>query len=80
MLIKTRQEGEIYDTTKEPHYIDPLANPFTCLRDLDYLKELGINLVRVYQIHPNANHDVCMNAFAEAGFMYWRIYPNQQYQ
>ncbi|KHC40280.1 hypothetical protein MGO_00221 [Candida albicans P76055] len=64
---KTRQEGEIYDTTKEPHYIDPLANPFTCLRDLDYLKELGINLVRVYQIHPNANHDVCMNAFAEAG-------------
>ena len=28
---------------------------------------MGINLVRVYQIHPNANHDVCMNAFAEAG-------------
>ncbi|CAX44480.1 pH-regulated cell-wall GPI-anchored 1,3-beta-glucanosyltransferase, putative [Candida dubliniensis CD36] len=64
---KTRQEGEIYDTNKEPNYIDPLANPFTCLRDLDYLKELGINLVRVYQIHPNANHDICMNAFAKAG-------------
>ena len=64
---KSRQEGEIYDATKEPHYVDPLANPFTCLRDLEYLKELGVNVIRVYQINPNANHDVCMNAFAEAG-------------
>ncbi|RLV92165.1 13-beta-glucanosyltransferase PGA5 [Spathaspora sp. JA1] len=64
---KTRQEGEIYDNSKEPHYIDPLANPYTCLRDLDYLKELGVNVVRVYQILPTANHDVCMNAFADAG-------------
>ncbi|RCK55568.1 1,3-beta-glucanosyltransferase PGA5 [Candida viswanathii] len=64
---KSRQEGEIYDATKEPHYVDPMANPFTCLRDLEYLKELGVNVIRVYQINPNANHDVCMNAFAEAG-------------
>ncbi|KAG7662112.1 uncharacterized protein J8A68_004374 [[Candida] subhashii] len=64
---KTRQEGEMYDNSKEPHYIDSMANPFSCLRDLEYLKELGVNLVRVYQILPTANHDVCMNAFAEAG-------------
>ncbi|EGW34854.1 uncharacterized protein SPAPADRAFT_145406 [Spathaspora passalidarum NRRL Y-27907] len=64
---KTRQEGELYDNSKEPHYIDPLANPITCLRDLEYLKELGVNVVRVYQILPTANHDVCMNAFADAG-------------
>ncbi|KAL6453862.1 LOW QUALITY PROTEIN: PGA5 1 [Candida maltosa Xu316] len=64
---KSRQEGEVYDTSKEPHYIDPLANPFTCLRDLEYLKELGVNVVRVYQISPTANHDVCMEAFGEAG-------------
>ncbi|KAI5959557.1 uncharacterized protein KGF55_005201 [Candida pseudojiufengensis] len=64
---KTRQEGEIYDTTKETNYIDPLSNPFTCLRDLENLVELNINVVRIYQINPLANHDVCMNAFASEG-------------
>lgn len=64
---KSREEGEVFDTTTETNYIDPLANPFTCLRDLQYLKELGVNVVRIYQINPNANHDVCMEAFAEAG-------------
>ncbi|KAI3404943.2 hypothetical protein KGF56_002272 [Candida oxycetoniae] len=64
---KSRQEGEVYDTSKETNYIDPLANPFTCLRDLEHLKELGVNVVRIYQINPLANHDVCMNAFANAG-------------
>ncbi|KAI5949687.1 hypothetical protein CANMA_005494 [Candida margitis] len=64
---KSREEGEVFDTTTETNYIDPLANPFTCLRDLDFLKELGVNVVRIYQINPNANHDVCMDAFAEAG-------------
>ncbi|KAG5421782.1 hypothetical protein I9W82_000874 [Candida metapsilosis] len=64
---KSREEGEVFDTTTETNYIDPLANPFTCLRDLQYLKELGVNVVRIYQINPDANHDVCMDAFAEAG-------------
>lgn len=45
-------------------YIDSLALPTLCLKDLEYLKELGVNTVRVYQIDPAANHDVCMNAFA----------------
>ncbi|ODQ77131.1 carbohydrate-binding module family 43 protein [Babjeviella inositovora NRRL Y-12698] len=48
-------------------YIDPLANTTTCLRDLRYLKDLGINTVRVYSINPMADHDTCMNAFGEAG-------------
>ncbi|CAK9438561.1 uncharacterized protein LODBEIA_P27850 [Lodderomyces beijingensis] len=64
---KTRQEGEVYDPVKETNYIDPMSNPFSCLRDLEHLKELGINLVRIYQINPLANHNVCMDAFAEAG-------------
>ncbi|KAI5967083.1 hypothetical protein KGF57_000512 [Candida theae] len=64
---KSREEGEVFDTTTETNYVDPLANPFTCLRDLQYLKELGVNVVRIYQINPVANHDVCMDAFAEAG-------------
>ncbi|CAI5758955.1 unnamed protein product [Candida verbasci] len=64
---KSRQEGEFYDNTKEPNYIDSLANPFSCLRDLEYLKELRVNVIRVYQISPTSNHDVCMNAFAKEG-------------
>lgn len=45
-------------------YIDSLAVPSLCLKDLEYFKELGVNTVRVYQVDPAANHDVCMNAFA----------------
>ncbi|CCE83071.1 Piso0_002847 [Millerozyma farinosa CBS 7064] len=62
-----RKEGEVYDRTLENAYLDPLANPTTCLRDLEYFQDLNINLVRVYHIDPSANHDVCMKAFSEAG-------------
>ncbi|CAH2350603.1 1,3-beta-glucanosyltransferase Gas2p [[Candida] railenensis] len=48
-------------------YIDPMANATSCLRDLEYMLELGVNLVRVYQINPELDHDVCMNEFAKKG-------------
>lgn len=48
-------------------YIDPLANPTSCLRDLELLEELGVNLIRVYQIDPTADHDICMSAYASKG-------------
>lgn len=53
----------VFDTT----YIDPLADYDRCLRDIQYLKELGINTIRVYAIDPNKNHDKCMAALASAG-------------
>lgn len=64
---RNRREGEVYDVTLGPRYIDSLAEPSLCLRDLEYLKELGVNTVRVYQIDSDQSHDVCMNAFANSG-------------
>lgn len=31
------------------------------------MRDLGINAIRVYHVDSTANHDGCMNAFAEAG-------------
>lgn len=48
-------------------YNDPLANPETCLRDIPFLSELGVNTIRVYHIDPQASHDICMKALSDAG-------------
>ena len=48
---------------------DPIADAEGCKRDVEYFKQLGINTVRVYTVDnsPNANHDECMAALADAG-------------
>ncbi|GMM57158.1 1,3-beta-glucanosyltransferase [Maudiozyma humilis] len=48
-------------------YIDPLADPNLCLRDIPYLQELHVNTIRVYSIDPEKSHDVCMEALMQAG-------------
>ncbi|CAE6401447.1 unnamed protein product [Rhizoctonia solani] len=48
-------------------YIDPLALPSACARDLPYLKQLGVNAVRVYSVNSQLNHDECMAALDGAG-------------
>ncbi|KAJ1310823.1 hypothetical protein OPQ81_009342 [Rhizoctonia solani] len=48
-------------------YIDPLALPTSCARDLPYLKQLGVNAVRVYSVNSQLNHDECMAALDAAG-------------
>lgn len=53
--------------TFETKYIDPLADPNICLRDIPYLKKLNINTIRVYAIDPTKSHDICMEAFQDAG-------------
>lgn len=47
-------------------FIDPLANGTACQRDLPYLKELGVNAVRVYSVNASLNHDTCMQALSGA--------------
>ncbi|CCE63590.1 hypothetical protein TPHA_0F01040 [Tetrapisispora phaffii CBS 4417] len=55
------------DETFETKYIDPLADPDICLRDIPYLKKLNINTIRVYSIDPTKSHETCMQALANEG-------------
>ncbi|EJT42043.1 GAS2-like protein [Saccharomyces kudriavzevii IFO 1802] len=51
----------------ETNYIDALADPKICLRDIPYLKRLGVNTLRVYAIDPTKSHDICMEALSTEG-------------
>ncbi|KAM0198260.1 hypothetical protein ACHAPA_009122 [Fusarium lateritium] len=46
---------------------DPLADPKVCKRDIKYFKELGVNVIRVYAVDNQGDHDECMKALADAG-------------
>ncbi|OOF99988.1 glycoside hydrolase family 72 protein [Aspergillus carbonarius ITEM 5010] len=46
---------------------DPLIDTAQCTRDATRMAELGTNAIRVYHVDPQANHDGCMKALADAG-------------
>ncbi|KAJ1756779.1 1 3-beta-glucanosyltransferase gel4 [Coemansia sp. RSA 1591] len=46
---------------------DPLADKAICTRDLPFLKDMGVNAIRVYQTEPFGNHDDCMKMLSDAG-------------
>ncbi|PYH97352.1 hypothetical protein BO71DRAFT_133683 [Aspergillus ellipticus CBS 707.79] len=46
---------------------DPLIDTAQCTRDAARMAELGTNAIRVYHVDPQADHDGCMKAFADAG-------------
>ncbi|WVR09251.1 hypothetical protein IAU60_006316 [Kwoniella sp. DSM 27419] len=48
-------------------YFDPLSSPQNCTRDVPYLKQLGVNAVRVYSVNSTLNHDQCMKTLSDAG-------------
>ena len=46
---------------------DPLSNGTSCLRDAAIMQQLGINTIRVYNVDPTLNHDLCASIFNAVG-------------
>ncbi|CAG8488105.1 7840_t:CDS:2 [Cetraspora pellucida] len=68
----TKQQFFIKGVAYQPRglgveYSDPLAQSETCKRDVKLMKELGFNVIRVYEVDNDKDHDSCMNYMAEAG-------------
>ncbi|MCJ1414056.1 hypothetical protein MMC32_000381 [Xylographa parallela] len=47
--------------------VDPLSNGTTCLRDAALMQQLGLNTIRVYNLSPSINHDMCVSIFNDVG-------------
>ncbi|KAL8735087.1 MAG: hypothetical protein Q9181_002925 [Wetmoreana brouardii] len=47
--------------------VDPLSNGTFCLRDAALMQRLGINTIRVYNLDPSLNHDLCASIFNAVG-------------
>ena len=47
--------------------IDPLSNGTLCLRDAALMQQLGVNTIRVYNLDPAINHDMCASIFNGVG-------------
>lgn len=47
--------------------IDPLSDGELCLRDAALMQMLGINTIRVYNLDPSLDHDLCASIFNAVG-------------
>lgn len=70
--IAYQEQGEVIESEDnqflEPStFIDPLAIPAACTRDVEYLRQASINTIRVYSVNSSLNHDACMRTFSDAG-------------
>ncbi|KAG9230387.1 Glucanosyltransferase-domain-containing protein [Amylocarpus encephaloides] len=46
---------------------DPLSDGSVCLRDAALMQKLGVNAIRVYNVSPDINHDLCASIFNAVG-------------
>ncbi|KAG0634286.1 Glucanosyltransferase-domain-containing protein [Tuber brumale] len=59
--------GVDYQPGGSSNLTDPLSNITVCKRDISYMKDLGLNTIRVYTSDNSASHDECMDLLSEAG-------------
>ncbi|RPA89559.1 hypothetical protein L873DRAFT_1721260 [Choiromyces venosus 120613-1] len=59
--------GVDYQPGGSSNLADSLSNTTVCKRDISYMKDLGLNTLRVYTVDNSANHDECMDLLSEAG-------------
>ncbi|PSK78205.1 hypothetical protein CJJ07_002006 [Candidozyma auris] len=60
-------QQDTVNLTSSDGYVDPLADPDTCKRDIPYLQDLNTNIIRVYALDPTKDHTECMKALDDAG-------------
>ncbi|CAE6515272.1 unnamed protein product [Rhizoctonia solani] len=64
--VAYQEQGNLATSTDpnafpEPdNFVDPLAMPDACKRDIPYLQQLTVNAIRVYSVNSSLNHDECM--------------------
>ncbi|KAH7112570.1 Glucanosyltransferase-domain-containing protein [Dendryphion nanum] len=59
------KDGLTQTASKSP--VDTLANGAACKRDIPFLLQLRVNVVRVSNIDVSKDHKECLDAFADAG-------------
>jgi hypothetical protein len=50
-----------------PIFLDPLEDGAKCIRDIPYLKQLGINTVHISFFRSERSHRICLTKFRDAG-------------
>lgn len=50
--------------TSTVQYTDPLTDKAKCARDIPFMKQIFTNVIRVYAINPEEDHDDCMELLA----------------
>jgi 1,3-beta-glucanosyltransferase GAS1 len=60
-------QSDLTNATAGQTFVDPLADPTSCTRDVQYLKMLDTNVIRVYAINTSLDHTECIQTFADNG-------------